>query len=630
MNSKAHKLIIGHKAVAVAIFGAIVVVFIYGLVHLLIWNELSSRDLRYVPITMSANEDEAQIYAPRIAEVAEGKLFFGDTALKEHENEPMFLPVSGSIVFGMIARLTGIEWLWILTTILIPAILFLFFFVIARLLTGSIPIAFASSFLLIFFREIASRFPFYDFHQFKVFITHFLPYVVSGIYNTRLEFHRIESPLWTWLVLALFYFFFVLVIRSEKKWPIVPAALLYGLEFYTYLYDWIAVSLVLGIFFVASLAVGERKLAGKTAIIMFGGLIFSSYYWISQWKVMHLPQFQEFINRAGLEVGRVFRWSLWPNYLAWIGAGAFSLLYAKRNTGNPYGNNISGSALLAGSTFLAVVLALNIQIFTGYVPQPDHFLRHSFAFLLWGAYLIFGKILWDRFRPVELKSYFYALIFIAVILVFARSVQIQIGYASHNFTQYTIPSAVEESFSWMRKELPPDSIVLTPSLVNTAHLLIFTPAKTFLPSTGVITLASDKELVERYIIAAKLFGIDDELITAIFDVSYLTNPRVIKNLEGGGGLALFHHGFGRQDPNAYFTPGNEFREIPHIAEAAAAALVQWSNDRTVSLNQYSFDYVYVGPDEKKSFSFNKGAFPLCLEDFYHNEEVDIYRLCRVE
>ena len=613
---------IDKKIIFLALLGALVVSFIYGLPYFLIKNKLAAESKIYLPITIFSDGDEAQFYAPFIEEVAGGKLVVGDPAIKEHAPNPSLLPPLGPFFLGLAARLVGIEKTWIAADFLLPPIIFLIFFAIIYGLIGRAYISIILSGIFIFAREVASLIPFSTFQQFKTFAVYFKPYLSSAVEN-RLSFDRLLAPEWTFVPLGIFFLLWILSLKKQSFVLSVFSGIFFSVLFYSYPYDWISVFLILCANLFLQILSRDYGGAKFTAIAVVSGFLASIPYWISFLEISRYPQYHELLNRTGLEAGRNLRLFLAPHYILWIGSAVWLFLKKKKDQ----------LSLAAAAIFIAAFLAMNIQVIAGFVPQPDHFLRYPLSFALFIAFVIFGKGLFGQYgyRLLSFKSYFLGFVILALALVVTRAVKLQKAYADQNGWRYTVEKPIYKSFAWMRENIAKDSVVVSPSVVTNAHLLIFTGAKVFVPSTGVITSASDKELVERFIIAAKIFGMSDEEILNLFSQNYLE-----KSGKGDNGDAekfilnhLFHYGLHAKDMNSSFK-AKKFRDISDIEKFAADAVTNFYKNKETMIKKYEFDYIYAGPIEKRLFSLNinnAAKNGICLNEVYNQDNVLIYERC---
>ena len=607
------------RRVAVLVGVTILVGGVYGASHFLIPRYLSQKNLRYTPVTLFTDGDEAQLYAPLVQGVGDGTWHFGDVALREHMDDPSPLPPLGPLVLGSAARLVGVERVWILVDLIFPPLIFLLACGIIYLLTKSFFVSVSTGIIFIFFREIASLFPFSKLYQLKAFLASFKPLVNSAV-ATRLPFDRLMSPEWTFIPLGLFLFFLICALKYKKNIFTVCAGIFYGALFYSYPFDWIAVSLVLGVSFFLFLFRRDYIMAKMIFFVaVFGGIV-SIPYWVNVYQLMHLAQYHDLLSRTGLEVGRHFRLFLLPHYIVWLGLSVW-LLKSKKN--------IWG--IVGASLFIGAFLTMNVQMVTGYVPQPDHFLRYPLAFSLLVAYVIAGIEFAARYPAIGplVKRIAKIVLVLACVLVIVRSVGIQIAYARSQYEHYTLPPAVDDSFKWIRENLPSNSVMLSPSVVTNSHLLMFTPVKVFVPSSGAVSTASNQELVERFVVAAKLFGVSDDRIKELFSRTYLEELKSsIHGMDTQNSIAahLFHYGLYAQTPNFYFGD-RAFRDFEDVEKAVVTALGEWHRDQETMRAKFSFEYIYVGPEENKHFTFLAGQFPGCLKNLYTSGGVSIYRIC---
>ena len=96
-------------------------------------------------------------------------------------DDPSPLPPLGPLVLGSAARLVGVERVWILVDLIFPPLIFLLACGIIYLLTKSFFVSVSTGIIFIFFREIASLFPFSKLYQLKAFLASFKPLVNSAV-----------------------------------------------------------------------------------------------------------------------------------------------------------------------------------------------------------------------------------------------------------------------------------------------------------------------------------------------------------------------------------------------------------------------------------------------------------------
>lgn len=594
-----------------AVCGAFFVSALYGLPYILIARKLASEGKSYHPVTFFSDMDEAQIYAPQVKEVVEGVNSFGDPALREHANDYSVRAPLGAVVLGIMARFIGLENIWILADFIFPSIIFLIVFAIVFFLGGGAMPSFLLSFIFIFSRDLASLFPFSLFYQFKSFVVYFKPWIAHPVV-TRLPFDRLFTPEWTFIPLGLFFLFWLMALKRKNAFCCIAAGIAYGALFYSYPFDWVSVTVILGTALALFLAQREYRMAMFQASIFVVGFVVAIPFFISFFELMRFSYYAELVGRMGLEAGRGFRWLLWPHYIVWIAASVFAL---KRKE------------VAAASIFLGAFVIMNIQVITGYVPQPEHFLRYTLALALFIAYFMAVASFRENF--IKFRRVGYILLAFLSLLMIIRNVQLQIAYAKENMARFTLMAPLENSFAWMRVHVPSDAVVLSPSVITNTHLLIFTSAKVFVPPTGVITSASDQEMLERYVVAAKIFGMDDRWIRERFSREFLISQSDNDSEEGVEdriAFHLFHYGLYRRDPNTYFGRGG-LRDFTEVGDAVSGILDEWKKNPETLVQKYMFEYIYAGPVEKEVFSFDALKSGLCMEEIYNRDVVSIYKLC---
>src|SRR3989344_4109249 len=609
-----------------AVIGALAVSFIYGLPYLLIKKELATQNISYHPISVFADWDEALVYVPLTA-TASRMWRQTDPALLEHQSTPLMLPPANPIIFGALTRIIGIESLWIGVDFILPPLIFLLFLAIMYRISANIWLSFLLSVIFIFTRNLAALIPFSTLEQLRQFLIFFKPFLSRPV-NSFLPFDRMFSPEWTFIPLAVFFLLLVTALIKNKKIFYITAGLAYGFFFYTYFYDWVITTIALAVMLIIAVLRRDKELAKKILLTGIIGLAVSVFYWLNFWRVLQLPQYPDISLRASLEVGRVFRWSHWPHYLFWALWAGWILFKRYRDP----------LLYLAAAIFIASIVSLNTQLVVGYVPQPYHFLEFSLAIPLFIAYYICGLKLWEEYRE-RFKKYGKCLVAMAgigALLVSTRAVQSQISYAQNNEWRYINAKTIDESFNWLRTNLSATDVVLSPSFITNSYLMTATPVKVFYPPTGLVTSAPNREIVERYLIAAKLFGATDSRLQELFNPNYISailaqstgepenEQATLENLVA---KALLHGGFNVQNPSLIYNNATAYRQLEVVEKTLDNFTKSWNSDKASWLKKYSWQYVYFGPYEKKFCSFTAKNFPGCLKTVYQNEAVTIYTIC---
>ena len=591
------------RRVGFSLFAALLIGILYQLPHLLIRRQLAAQKLHYAPITERTDPDESRIYAPQIEEVAGGNYRYGDPALLEHTGDPTLLRPLGPWVLGTLSRVIGLERFWFLSDALLPPLIFLLILVALALATRSFPLAFWSAGIMIFFREAASFIPFSLYQYFRTFVANLLPIVVSSRYDTHLAFGRLLTPQWTFIPLSSFFVLWFMAIRYQSMLASAAAGLVAGLLWYSYPFDAISVALLLAMQVFTDLTRHDRAALKRTVVTIITLAMVAVPYALTLRLLVALPHYQELLARTGLEVGRVVRASLIPHYLLWVGLAGW-LLTRKNRTA------VDGAA---AAIFLAAIVALNIQLVTGFVPRPLLFLDYSLTLPLAAAYLIVSRRLWitqlQKTPRIRRALSVVGLIILASVII--RNIQIPFGYARQHATDFTIPSDVVAGLAWLHKNGSAKTVVLSPETLTNTLLLVHTPVKTFFPPTGIISSAGNRELVERFVVAAKIFGANDDLIRHRF--------------EQETAALILHNDIYRQDPDHTYRA--ELRPLDDMKNNLNETLNDWQTNQRRLLQRYAAHYVWVGPAEQRSLPSPLEARLRCLNPVFAEGSVTIYRFC---
>ncbi|HEY4504833.1 MAG TPA: hypothetical protein VJI73_03615 [Candidatus Paceibacterota bacterium] len=595
-----------NKRIELAIFGAFVISCIFLIPNVLIKRELDNGGLSYHPITLMVEEDEARLYAPMI-KISSFSIWPGDYLLS-NSDKPLLWPPLPTAILGFANRFVDIETLRILINAFVPSIIFIILYTIFTYLGGNTIITLGSSLVLTVTGYIATLLPFSNLSQLNQFIALFNPFVQRPVLH-HLFMDRIFSPEITFVPLALFILLFILGLVKEGRFWGVSAGLTFGLLFYTYFYDWVTITIILAVFILITLFYREWKLVRFGLKVFVIGLLGSFYYWITFFRLSVLPQFMELKLRVGdLEVGHFLRYQgLELHYLLWL---ILSYLIYKRSE-----KKRDPKLLFAMAIFLGAIIVHNVQIVTGYVPEAGHFLRFTLAIPLFIAYFICLKFTWDNYviSLIKLKPIIYATFIIGVVLVITHTVSAQIGFARDSAQRYTIPAHMEAPIVWAKKEFGPTDTYITNSTVSNIYLSLLTPGRGYYPPSGLSSLVSDSELIERLVFTHKYFGKSDDDVMELFSEPYLVNPKDIE--QKSVKILLNKVSFRNED-------------IKKVQKLANEALANRRLLGDIALNKYKFNYVYIGPNEYSvSTSSSDVLLKVCLVPVYSDKETKIYRRC---
>lgn len=577
---------------------------IYGLPNIILQSSIEDNG-RYLPFS---DTDELRIYGPLVDQIIEGGKKVGDPALIEHKNDTTLFPKFGPLFLGNIGKLLGLNVteLWQIADFVLPPIIFIASFLTTFLVTGNFYFSVGLSLAFVFTRELATFIPFSIESQFKSFVSKFIPFVPSGIY-TPLPVGRLLSPLITLIPLWFFTLSFVWLIRKKNVLSIIFCGLAYGLLFYSYPFDWILISVVLGIFCLYSLLQKDLRLFYSGVLATTIGLTISIPFWFSYFDITTLPHYLDLIDRPGVEHHNMFRASIIPHYLLWTFLTVFIWKNAKEN---PH-------LRFAASVMTSGIIVHNIQIITGVVPGPEHFFMYSLTVPLWISYIIIAMWFIDKLRERKLDRFFPILkvIFVLLlILILVKSVQIPIGYASQIREASEIKKPIYEALSWLKENSLKEDVVTSTDVYINSLILNTTPQRIFVPTQASISMASNKEIIERFVITLKILGYESNEIT-----KYMNE----KDNRG----AVLAYAFYKNDVDTVSKGWTiDEQKIVGYNTVINETILEWEKDSGVLLNKYKLDYLFLSKNKEEALS--RLEIPsICFEKVYENDFVEIFKKC---
>ncbi|MDP3661347.1 MAG: glycosyltransferase family 2 protein [bacterium] len=583
-----------------AIFAGIAVGVVYVSHHFLIPGFLRAPDVAYYPITKQAHHDEATLYALRANAAYRGQWLSGDISLAEYAGSPAILSIVNPVIMGGLGRILGsLQSAFIVSDFLFPALIFfVLYFLFWELTNGrKIPsLLFASVF--IFSPKIGLYIPPVSLLNVRELLFNFLPFLSE---HSKLYFSEIEEPKVTFLFLIVCMYLIVRALQRRETATTVGAGISFGLLFYTYFYDFVSVGVALAI--LAFMCLWQRDFSSVKKLVLIGGVgtVTSLGYWLNFFLLHRLPQYQDIWSEVGLEIGRRFRFlSVWKSYVrntVLVFCVAALPLFRRRP-----------AVLFFVAMLLGYFVTVNIQVFTGFNVQPDHWYRTLFlpVFLVMSLSLVF---LYDRYVPLSYKRMSRSAATLFLIFFFASYFVSEYRTSRIYAEDFTIPVSELQSYQWLNAHTPPGSVVGALAYDTNYALLLHTHNKVFLP-VGLATVSPHIERWQRLFELSKLYAL---------------SPENFKRYASGGAYYLFggkylDHGFDR----SFYHNALNYTFPDSFIQEKTVAYAQYSFDKTAL---YRLDYLYVGPREEAL----GGLFlqpPSSYKKVYDSGGIRIYQLPR--
>ena len=604
-----------HWGVFVTVFFVSVV---FGSNHIYSSIILQDKNEAYYPITLEANYDAATAYVSRIHAAYSGRFFVGDISLVEHRNDPAILSLLPPIIVGGLARIIGSEKAaYIISDFLFPAIIFVAVYFLFFEVSGFRFLSLFSALFFIFIPQIGAHlFPvsFNDIQQIYFNIARIFYNPDSGgiYYFSRIEYPKLTFPFY---VFALY--FFVRAIKRREMRSFAASGLMFGLLFYTYLYDWIFIGTAF--FAVAFLLFLKKDYARvRRLFISLGiGALISIPYWLNFFELSSLQQYKDIVARVGIEVSHTPRFSAWILYIQSILAGVAVWLVLRKK--DPI------IVVFVWGLFIALFAVLNIQIVSGFNPQPNHWLSKQFipgyiSFLVVFVWL-YHRLAQNIVRPLFLKICASAII----IFVIATQGYSQYVFATQNVELHTIKKEFIESYRWLQENTPANSVVGTISPTTNTELLLYTKNKVFLPNGNGNTTASNEEIWKRFMVLSAMHGVLPEMLAASLTPKQLSQD--IHNYV----MYLFHFGYQfDRSLDVFLKKEDIVLTVPQdVLYGKTEAYKTYSIKNNTDI-PYRLDYLYFGPREQKEviMAQDPGMFYEGLKKVYVAGGISIYKINR--
>lgn len=554
----------------VSLAAAVIVGILYSLPHIIRERELSKQDKPYYAWTQEASFDMFNVHGARYRGILDGEGLFTYDDTNEHQGGPSLWPLLSVAIFAPFLWLTrSVSATVIMTDALFPMLIFGAFFLLFLSLIKDRYVALFSSFVLMLFSQLPLLLPPSSVLE--------VNQIINPFYDLTYLRREAFIPAAVFFILCI-HFVHQLVTQARGRRYMVLAGVFYGLLFYFYFYFWSYMTVVLGILFLGMLVFKQREAAWRILGAGVIGLLASIPFWLNQYELMQLPQYQELIERGGLEVGRAFRFGLWKTHVLYAGMAGTVLWFGRALKSQP-------TSLLVAALLLANILVLNVQLVTGFNIQSDHWSGRvflitvgiSWAVILQYAYQYFE----DRLR--RFKRVIAALGIIIPIALVSHMLYLQLTIEPMQAKQYAVDQNLLDAYAWMNRNLPQGSVVATPSLATNTDLPVFTHHK-LLMARGQTSIASEQEIIERMLVTYKLFGVSSQTLAEL-----LATPQ--------GVIYFFTARYEDKALNRYLNPAkHESFAIPNVV--LENILSRYQEFDMPDGFRYRLDYLFVGPAER--------------------------------
>jgi len=231
------------------------------------------------------------------------------------------------------------------------------------------------------------------------------------------------------------------------------------------------------------------------------GIITSIYYWFNFWQFYNLPQYSDIVARISPEMSHKFRFStVWKSYVRDIVlvVALWFLFFRKSKV----------LVIFLAGFLLSYFVVVNMQVVTGFNPQPDHWYRTQFLAVALSIFMIFYWM-YERYSPKLVKRHTIKILFVFLAFIFLGNIYSEYIYSESNAEKYIIPYSVSGRYAWLNENTPKWSVIGTLSPEIARGISIHTHNKLFLP-VGSDIAASEKEVWDRLMILSKIFHVNTE------------------------------------------------------------------------------------------------------------------------
>jgi hypothetical protein len=281
-----------------------------------------------------------------------------------------------------------------------------------------------------------------------------------------------------------------------------------------------------------------------------------------------------------------------------------------------YKNKNKATAVFVSSLLLSLVAVFYIQIITGFQFQSNHWFSKVVWLVLAIGWFVIGCAFFEWTKKLKCFRFIkLSLFFVFCILVFNAFLG-RFIYASERYEKWQMPDNLMESFEWLNRNTPLDSVVATPSLTAVRYFPLYTNNKIYLP---FYENAPSDEILDRLYIMYKIFDIPENYFDEVFFKG--KKGEIIKDSQWSD--VNFYEKRGLMYVYGFKYPNGSKEE----ENAIKNGYINYPNYKlNYILNKYRIDYIYYGPHEKKMASDANLSKNKYLEQVYDEDGIEIYKI----
>ncbi len=464
-------------------------------------------DALYTPLVVkgvNAYTYDQTMYASSIRDVVDGHYVVRDPVLYESKgNASILIPIFPAVFLGVMSILLGsVQMTYVVGSFIFPLISFLLVYFLFHMASKSRDAAIlAALFVMIGFNFVLT--PPLTPQNIQFHVNEAILYPINAInYLNRLpaiQFVFVE------LMIAVILMYLMMERKSAKY--AVLCGISIGVLFYSYTYYWVGLAMSGGLLFLWALYRKDMYIVKSIAIVAVVAAAISLPYWVDLLSFASTPEYFD----VGSRVGMTERFSglhpiLTLKYAVFL--AIFAYFVKKRDN----------FFRLAASVLISGIVALNIQLITGFSVQPEHY---DFAFLgpLSAMLLvyIFVQISSGSYRISPfLRSNSRKIFILFATALLAFGLYSHTAYSMNAYKSFGLSTEYREAYDWLNNNTERDSVVATMSTEQNLLLTVYTHNNVFIPN-GFLSPVSDEETLDRLFTVYKIFNVTPEYLSWLMD-----------------------------------------------------------------------------------------------------------------
>jgi len=484
---------------------------VFSIPHLLGYTTLEN----YAPCNTVANHDCVSQNAA-IKEVAEGNIIAEDSQLYENKNiniSPISLlnPILYTPFFLLIP-LIGANLAIILAKTFFITINFILLFMLGNMIFRN------ERFSILFSIAMVTQMIYKDLMLMIFYLISLISAPLSenllGLIGRNLSnltihspliFERVTRPNLTFILLMISSILLIKLMNTREHTLKTKAliGLTWSSLFYSYFYNFVVFFITVA-FLATFYLVKERQIAYNLIQTTFFATLFSIPFWLNYLNFKNSNFYVDYITRVAVEQGHFIR--ILGDYVPWAIILTTFLLLSK--------NFKKEWVYFVTAFILAGIAGLNLQIITGFNPEPDHFSR----LVVFGIEFIFLSLIYlgvtkaDTKIPKTLHKYINSKTIFTIIIIslLITSAAWQFKYFENKKDILTIPPEEQEIYNWLKENVAEPSVIMTDSLVLNKNIPLYSTHDVYLGGGSGFTIGKISELVDRAFTTFAILGYSEE------------------------------------------------------------------------------------------------------------------------